>query len=248
MDGSRFDLLTRSLTRRSGLRGAVVGLAATLGLAAATDAAPTEEQCLRTGARCGKKSGNNGGPCKKCCTRHWTKGKKRTRCTCKPDGMRCNNSAQCCNGACNPATRICGEATLCIPEDGACPDGNLGCCGDLTCLGGACRAVADCTATLEGAGCEFLDGPGVWDCGGEDLSGVNFNGCDLTGASFSSTNVTNAQFATTILTDANFFGANVTGAVWADTTCPDGPNSDTNGNTCCGAFIFDQTPTGCPVG
>ncbi len=59
------------------------------------------ERCLPNGQRCGKDSGNDGGPCKKCCSRYKTVAPNgRRRCTCRPDGMSCNNSAQCCTGDC----------------------------------------------------------------------------------------------------------------------------------------------------
>lgn len=59
------------------------------------------ERCLPEGQRCGKKSGASGGPCKKCCSRYDTLAPNgRRRCTCRPDGLTCTNSAQCCNGAC----------------------------------------------------------------------------------------------------------------------------------------------------
>ena len=34
------------------------------------------------------------------------------------------------------------------------------------------------------------------------------------------------------LTGANMTGANLDGVRWINTTCPDGTNSDDNGNTC----------------
>ncbi len=254
MEGNRFDLLARALgraiDRRAGFRAAALALAAGAGvrLGEVAEAAPQAEKCLPNGRRCGKGSGKRGKPCGKCCSRHdVTQPNGRRRCACRPDGAACGNSSQCCTGSCTD--RVCGgPQPLCIPEGDSCVAGGLACCGDLDCLGGACRATANCTATLEGAGCEFLVGPGVWNCGSQDLTGVNLNGCDLTSASFFNTNASGAQFAATILTGANFFDANVTDAVWGDTTCPAGVNSDDNDDTCCGQFTAGQTPTGCPVG
>ena len=34
------------------------------------------------------------------------------------------------------------------------------------------------------------------------------------------------------LTAADFFEAILTGATWSDTSCPDGTNSNNDGNTC----------------
>lgn len=157
MDDSRFDSLARALgrsvDRRAGLRGAVVALAGGVGLAAVAAAGPADEQCLRNGQRCGKKSGNNGRQCKDCCSRYWTNGKKRKRCTCKPDGMHCNNSSQCCNGTCDPATSICGGSCLadfepCETDDQCCGDrcfvGKGSFCITCVALGGACEGDEQC--------------------------------------------------------------------------------------------------------
>ncbi len=139
MDDTRFDglarLLGRATSRRGGIAAAVAALAGTAVpvLAGASDKdGVTAEQCLRVGQRCGKKSGKNGGPCKRCCSRYWTKGDKRQRCTCKPDGMRCNNSSQCCAGVCNPRTKRCGAGGggTVVPTGQACslPAGDI--CAD----------------------------------------------------------------------------------------------------------------------
>lgn len=174
MDGSRFDLLARALgrsvDRRAGVRGVLAAAAASLGLAAAADAAPKGEQCLRTGARCGKGSGNNGGPCRKCCTRHWTKGKKKKRCTCKPDGVRCNNSAQCCNGACTD--RVCGGLEpLCIPAGDACPEGGPECCDGLDCVGDGVAAACCPSGNVCGTGAGALCCADGEECGGNASDG-----------------------------------------------------------------------------
>ena len=61
------------------------------------------------------------------------------------------------------------------------------------------------------------------DLAGAALDGVQFDGADLTGADFSGVTIGTAQstWTTTFL-----------GAVWSDTTCPDGTNSDADGGTC----------------
>jgi hypothetical protein len=171
--------------------------------------------------------------------------------TCVGQGGACGAGAACCTGLeCQAGT--CQETVLCVPLGGACTAGGDACCtdpgADATCTSGICRDPGYCETVLEAAGCEFLTGPGVWNCGNQDLTGVNLSGCDLPGASFFGTDVTNAIFTSTNLNGANFFDSNVTGAEWGNTTCPSGENSDANGDTCCGEFIAGQTPTGCQVG
>ena len=53
---------------------------------------------------------------------------------------------------------------------------------------------------------------------GASLRGCNFSGADLSGVDLSL---------------ASLSGANLTGVVWANTVCPDGSNSDTNGRNSC---------------
>jgi len=65
---------------------------------------------------------------------------------------------------------------------------------------------------------------------------VNAN---LTGAYLANANLTNANLSGANLTEANLFGANMTDAIvdnvtWGSTFCPDGTNSDSDGNTCVG--------------
>ena len=60
------------------------------------------------------------------------------------------------------------------------------------------------------------------DLSGADLSGANLYGADLYNAFLSGAD----------LTGANLFIANLDDVNWYNTTCPDGTNSDNNGNTC----------------
>ena len=55
-----------------------------------------------------------------------------------------------------------------------------------------------------------------------DFSGTNFSNFDMSGADLSGSN----------LTGANLIGANLQSVMWSNTICPDGANSDNNGNTC----------------
>ena len=55
-----------------------------------------------------------------------------------------------------------------------------------------------------------------------DFSGMNFSNFNMSGADLSGSN----------LTGANLTGANLQPVIWSNTICPDGSNSDNNGNTC----------------
>ncbi|MDP9333234.1 MAG: pentapeptide repeat-containing protein [Actinomycetota bacterium] len=85
---------------------------------------------------------------------------------------------------------------------------------------------------------------------GLNLSGFDFSNLDLYSindlpADFSSANASNAKFPGANLSSANFTNTNLTGAsgmstatltgvTWNNTTCPDGTNSNNDGNTCVG--------------
>ncbi len=111
MEHARLDRLARALggvmDRRAGLGAILAGAAAALGGGTSADAAPNEEQCLPDGQRCGRGSGKNGKPCRKCCSRYvLTQANGRKRCGCKPDGVQCSNSSQCCTGICADGTCV----------------------------------------------------------------------------------------------------------------------------------------------
>ena len=109
--------------------------------------------------------------------------------------------------------------------------------------------VGDCPASL----------PTDWKCVGDDLVGpdANLDGADLSGADLigaklsfaylNNANLTGADLSFAYLRYADLTGANLTGADlfgadlsyaylnaihWINTICPDGTNSDNNGNTC----------------
>jgi uncharacterized protein YjbI with pentapeptide repeats len=93
------------------------------------------------------------------------------------------------------------------------------------------RALVGPGADVSGANLDSADLSGM------DLTAADFTGADLTNADLSNADVTNANFTNAELKDATFDGATITGAVftganWDNTTCPDGSNSDDNGNTC----------------
>jgi uncharacterized protein YjbI with pentapeptide repeats len=92
----------------------------------------------------------------------------------------------------------------------------------------------------------YLFGPGTLIVGANltgfnlsnlDLSGAEFNGSNFTGADLSDTNLTSADLFLTNMSDADLLGANATNTfvsfiTWSNTTCPDGTNSDNDGDTC----------------
>lgn len=85
-----------------------------------------------------------------------------------------------------------------------------------------------------------------------DISGVIFKGSHMQQSSFNDSNLSNADFTSAILyqsffqntnlTNVNFTNADLTGSdlntatltgvTWSNTTCPDGTNSNSHGNTC----------------
>ena len=75
---------------------------------------------------------------------------------------------------------------------------------------------------------------------GADLHRIDFRGTDLRSASFVGTDLRYARLDGVDLSDADLSGANwrnATGkgaAIYGNTTCPDGTNSDANGDTCVG--------------
>jgi uncharacterized protein YjbI with pentapeptide repeats len=86
---------------------------------------------------------------------------------------------------------------------------------------------------------------GALNATGFNLLNFDFSSSSLIGANFTGANLTNTFLAGTDLTGANFTNANLTcandmnspfvsNAIWNNTTCPDGTNSDNNGGTCVG--------------
>ncbi len=71
-----------------------------------------------------------------------------------------------------------------------------------------------------------------------DLRESSFQSVDFTGSNFTNVSFLDADFIDDVnlancnLNGANFDGTNRTGIIWSNTTCPDGTNSDNNGNTC----------------
>ncbi|MGH2632232.1 MAG: LuxR C-terminal-related transcriptional regulator [Tepidiformaceae bacterium] len=83
---------------------------------------------------------------------------------------------------------------------------------------------------------------------GNQLSGGTFAGVDFTGANLSGIVANPGVFSTANFTDANLTNAEideaiVVGAIWSNTTCPDGTNSDQHNGTCVGTPGLVDPPT-----
>lgn len=109
-------------------------------------------------------------------------------------------------------------------------------------LVGPAADLAD--ADLAGAGLAGLDLTGAH-IENANLTGANLADASLTGASLYDSNLTSANLAGSNLSNAGLEGATVVGAVftraiWANTTCPDGSNSNSHDNGCFSPL--DTTP------
>ena len=75
-----------------------------------------------------------------------------------------------------------------------------------------------------------------------NLTNANFSNTDMSQVSMQNATIQNTNFSNVNFTNAflqgstGFSSANVNGATWSNTTCPDGTNSDNNGHTCVGHF------------
>jgi uncharacterized protein YjbI with pentapeptide repeats len=70
-----------------------------------------------------------------------------------------------------------------------------------------------------------------------DLSGADLNEAELLGADLTDANFTGSALSFSYMANANLTGATLTGATlldifWSNTTCPDGTNSNNDGDTC----------------
>ena len=70
------------------------------------------------------------------------------------------------------------------------------------------------------------------DLSNADLRHADLSGANLIYANLSNADLSNADLSNAWLDDANLTGANLNNIHWSNTTCPDGTNSDNNGNTC----------------
>jgi uncharacterized protein YjbI with pentapeptide repeats len=69
---------------------------------------------------------------------------------------------------------------------------------------------------------------------GSNLMRANLSGADLSGANLQSDNLIGANLSGADLSGVNLRGTNLKNVTWADTTCPDGTNSNNDGGTCVG--------------
>jgi uncharacterized protein YjbI with pentapeptide repeats len=69
---------------------------------------------------------------------------------------------------------------------------------------------------------------------GSNLTNTDFTGASLVSGQFIGVSGSNTDFTNANLTGADFSGHSLTSIVWSNTTCPDGTNSNSHGNTCAG--------------
>lgn len=72
------------------------------------------------------------------------------------------------------------------------------------------------------------------DLAGADLARADLAGADLAGADLADADLAGGHLSTSDLFDADLTGTDVSGVTWSATTCPDGTNSDDDGDTCAG--------------
>ncbi len=65
-----------------------------------------------------------------------------------------------------------------------------------------------------------------------DLSGAFLDAANLAGANLNKADLSGALLNGADLGGANLNGSNLTGTVFSNTTCPDGSNSNDDGDTC----------------
>jgi Bacterial Ig-like domain (group 3)/Pentapeptide repeats (8 copies) len=99
-----------------------------------------------------------------------------------------------------------------------------------------CRSLSGCNLSRTDATGVGLPGANL---SRANLSGAYLTRANLTGANLAGANLKNANLNSTDLTRATLTGAATTGAtfkdaVWSNTICPDGTNSDSHDNTCGG--------------
>jgi hypothetical protein len=95
-------------------------------------------------------------------------------------------------------------------------------------------------AYLQGVNADFVDLADD-DFTGSDLSSGHMIFANLSGVTLRSANIAGLQLNHANLAGADLQGAHgtpeITDTFWSNTTCPDGTNSDQDGNTCAGHFL-----------
>jgi uncharacterized protein YjbI with pentapeptide repeats len=148
-----------------------------------------------------------------------------------------------CGTICASGFALCNGNTLCDNEQ--IDPKNCGTCGNAcptgdTCQSGACTPcnTSNYTQFLPNlAGCELagLNTSGKnakLDLAEVDLAGANLSGANLSFANLSGANLSFANLSSANLSSANLSGANLSGVTWSNSTCPDGTNSNNDGQTC----------------
>lgn len=116
MDDQRFDALTKGLTnvlsRRAAWQRALGGVLGVLGVAATTADAdaqnkrlksqhclPNQQVCRPANPNANTRRGtNHRHPCRECCSGYSVRVGRGRKCSCRPNGMKAKNRAQCCSG------------------------------------------------------------------------------------------------------------------------------------------------------
>ena len=91
----------------------------------------------------------------------------------------------------------------------------------------------------------YLVGPGAG-LNRAGLAGANLSGLDLENAYLAVANLRNVNFTNADLAGAEIADADVNGAIWSNTICPSGVNSDSNNHTCAVSTNI-QPPTAQPT-
>ena len=69
---------------------------------------------------------------------------------------------------------------------------------------------------------------------GSNMTKANLTGANLSGGDFQNINFTNANLTGATLDDSNLKGSTMTQVIYSNTICPNGTNSNNDGNTCTG--------------
>ena len=111
----------------------------------------------------------------------------------------------------------------------------------VTGVSGTCRAgktFVGLASVVLALGVAGLAAPARAACDDPPKPRVDWRGCDksganLKGANLDSADLTSVNFSNADLSGAALHGADLSGVTWSNTTCPDGTNTDTNGDGTC---------------
>ena len=156
-----------------------------------------------------------------------------------------SNTGDGCNNSCVIETgwTCSGQPSSCSSSGGSTGSGPVLCSGVSESCGNYLGSWADLyECDLTGADLYILDMSNACMHSAilvnADLTGASFYMADLSNADFTGANLSNTDFTNANLTNANMSGAtNIGTVIWWNTTCPDGTNSNTHGNTCIGHLL-----------